>query len=139
MAALRSRIDTPLATNMCVVAFEHLAPAVRLGSVDIVLADPHYWGGFPANLRMMAVCDAFGLSVGMHSDNDLGLSTAAKVHLAAISPELRLAIDTHHPEHRHDLLLERVSFTDGSFEVPTGPGLGVTLDDDAVAAYTVGR
>jgi glucarate dehydratase len=56
MAEVRRRTATALATNMCVVSFEHLAPAIHLGAVDVVLADPHYWGGFRANLRMMSVC-----------------------------------------------------------------------------------
>ena len=86
MAAVRARTDVPLATNMCVVAAEHLAPAVQLGAVDVVLADPHYWGGFRANRRMMAVCSAFGLAVGMHSDNDLGSR-----HRREAAPRGRLA------------------------------------------------
>lgn len=135
MAALRQRLAFPLATNMCVVAFEHLAPAIRVGAVDVVLADPHYWGGFRANLRLMAVCDAFGLGVGMHSDNDLGISTAAKLQLAAASPELAYAIDTHHEEHVDDLIVEPLTVVDGSFTVPTGPGLGVELDREALARY----
>ena len=35
----------PLATNMCVIAFEHLAPAVRADAVGVVLSDHHLWGG----------------------------------------------------------------------------------------------
>jgi glucarate dehydratase len=122
---------------MCVVASEHLAPAVRLGSVDVILADPHYWGGFRENRRMMAVCSAFGLGVGMHSDNDLGLSNAARLHLAAASPELVHAVDWHGPEHPSDLLAEPLQLVAGAFSVPTGPGLGVELDPELVAHYRV--
>lgn len=135
MAEVRRRSPFALATNMCVVAFEQLAPAIRIGAVDIVLADPHYWGGFRANQEMMAVCRAFGLGVGMHSDNDLGISTAAKLHLAAASPRLAYAIDSHHAEHSDDLILEPFELSDGHFTVPTGPGLGVELDRDALARY----
>ena len=135
MARLRQRLGIPLATNMCVVSFEHLAPAITMGAVDIVLADPHYWGGLSRNLRMIAVCDAFGLAVGMHSDNDLGISTAAKIHLAAACPSIRYAIDSHHPEHEDDLIVEALELRDGFFTVPTAPGLGVELDRDAVARY----
>ena len=138
MAALRARVGIPLATNMSVVAPEHLAPAVHLGAVDVVLADPHYWGGFAANRRMMAVCRTFGLGVGMHSDNDLGISTAAKLHLAATSPEVVHAIDSHHPEHESSLLAEPIPFAAAHFAVPTGPGLGVELDPELVARYRVG-
>lgn len=135
MAEVRRRTATPLATNMCVVSFEHLAPAISLGAVDVVLADPHYWGGFRANLRMMAVCEAFGLGVGMHSDNDLGLSSAAKLHLAAASPALRYAIDSHHAEQEDDLILEPLELSGGWFTVPSAPGLGVELDREALRRY----
>jgi glucarate dehydratase len=132
MAAVRSRCDVPLATNMCVIAYEHLAPAIAMGAVDVVLADPHYWGGIVECRRLMAVCDAFRLGVGMHSDNDLGVSTAARLHLAAASPELAFPIDLHTPEHTDELLAEPIACRGGMLAVPTGPGLGVELDPDAV-------
>jgi glucarate dehydratase len=138
MAQVRRRTTVPLATNMCVVAFEQLAPAVRLGSVDVVLADPHYWGGFRAVQRMIAVCDAFRLGVGMHSDNDLGISTAARLHLAVAAPSIAHAIDSHHSaEHHDDLVVEPLEPTGGAFTLPVGPGLGVQLDRDAVRRYAV--
>jgi glucarate dehydratase len=135
MAEVRRRSPFALATNMCVVAFEQLAPAIRAGAVDVVLADPHYWGGLRANQRMIAVCDAFGLGVGMHSDNDLGVSTAAKLHLAAASPSITYAIDSHHLEHVDDLIEEPLELGAGRLAVPTGPGLGVQLDSEALARY----
>jgi glucarate dehydratase len=137
MAAVRARTDVPLATNMCVVQFEHLAPAISMGAVDVVLSDPHYWGGLVECRRLMAVCDAFRLGVGMHSDNDLGISNAARLHLAAASPELGFAIDLHAPEHADELLADPLVCRDGVLRVPTGPGLGVALDPDAVERLRV--
>jgi glucarate dehydratase len=132
MAAFHRRSDVPLATNMCVVQFDQLAPAIEMRAVDIVLADPHYWGGLAESRRMMAVCDAFRIGVGMHSDNDLGVSTAARLHLAAASPELSFAIDLHTPEHTDELLAEPIVCRGGVLRVPDGPGLGVALDPAAV-------
>lgn len=137
MAAVRARTSVPIGTNMCVVAPEHIGPAIALRAVDLVLADPHYWGGFAPNLELAAACRHAGIDVGMHSDNDLGLATAAKVHLAAVIPELRTAIDTHHPQHPDDLLVAPVPFADGAFSVPDGPGLGVELDPERVARYRI--
>src|SRR5262249_10235002 len=85
--------DIPFATNMCLVAWDQLAPGIRLRSVDIILSDVHFWGGFRDNQRMMAVCDAFQIGVGMHSDRELGISTAAMLHLAAASPSVASATD----------------------------------------------
>jgi glucarate dehydratase len=133
LAAVHRRVDVPLATNMCVVQFEQLAPAIEMRAVDVVLADPHYWGGLVECRRLMAVCEAFRLGVGLHSDNDLGVSTAARLHLAAASPELSFAIDLHTPEHADELLLEPIVCRGGVLRVPTGPGLGIAVDPEAVA------
>ena len=135
MAQVRARTAVPLATNMCLVSFDQLAPGIRLGAVDVVLADVHFWGGCLPNQRMMAVCEAFGLAVGMHSDRELGVSTAAMVHLAAASPLLRYAIDSHYPDQVGDVIAEPIEIRDGSIEVPRGPGLGVELDPDEVERY----
>jgi glucarate dehydratase len=135
MAQVRNRTAVPLATNMCLVNFEQLAPGIRLGSVDVILADVHFWGGFRTNQKMMAVCEAFGLGVGMHSDRELGVSTAAMIHLAAASPVLSYAIDSHYPDQAGDVITEPFRFEDGHLAVPEGPGLGVELDHDEVERY----
>jgi glucarate dehydratase len=135
MAQVRNRTSVPLATNMCLVAYEQLAPGIRLGAVDVILADVHFWGGFRRNQQMMAVCEAFQLAVGMHSDRELGVSTAAMVHLAAASPLLTYAIDSHYPDQDGDVITEPFEFEDGHLAVPDGPGLGVELDPDQVERY----
>jgi len=135
MAQVRARTAVPLATNMCLVNYEQLAPGIRLGSVDIILSDVHFWGGFRTNQKMMAVCEAFGLAVGMHSDRELGVSTAAMVHLAAASPQLAYAIDSHYPDQVGDVLTAPIEIRDGHIEVPQAPGLGVELDPDEVERY----
>jgi glucarate dehydratase len=127
--------DIPLATNMCLVAWEQLAPGIRMRSVDIVLSDVHFWGGFRQNQRMMAVCDAFQVGVGMHSDRELGISTAAMLHLAAASPQLQYAIDSHYHDQTGDVISKPFVYKEGCFDVPTGPGLGVEVDWDQVGRY----
>jgi glucarate dehydratase len=125
----------PLATNMCLVSFEQLAPGIRMRSVDVILSDVHFWGGFQANQKMAAVAEAFGLGIGMHSDRELGISTAAMVHLAAALPRLTYAIDSHYHDQVDDIIAEPWIYQQGHFAVPNGPGLGVTLDPDKVEKY----
>jgi glucarate dehydratase len=132
MAELASKTEIPLATNMCVTAFEHLPPAVAAGAVQVVLADHHYWGGLRASLELAAVCRTFGLGLSMHSNSHLGISLAAMTHLAAAVPELTYACDTHYPYTIEDIVAP-LSFVDGALPVPDGPGLGVMLDEDALA------
>lgn len=135
MSQVRKTVPIPLATNMCLVAWEQLAPGIRARSVDVILSDVHFWGGFRQNQRMMAVAEAFQLGVGMHSDRELGISTAAMLHLAAASPYLRYAIDSHYHDQVDDVITQPFIYEEGHFTVPTGPGLGVTLDPEKVEKY----
>lgn len=135
MSQVRKSSDVPFATNMCLVAWDQLAPGIRLRSVDIILSDVHLWGGFRDNQRMMAVCDAFQLGVGMHSDRELGISTSAMLHLAAASPSVAYAIDSHYHDQVDDIITAPFHYEDGHLTVPAGPGLGVQVDWDKVEKY----
>lgn len=135
MAEVAAQAPMPLATNMCVVAFDQLAPAVAKKSVRVVLSDHHYWGGLQRSRLLAGICDTFGLGLSMHSNSHLGISLAAMVHLAAATPNLTYACDTHWPWKTEDVIEPgAIGFRDGSVPVPTGPGLGVRIDDDSLAA-----
>ena len=136
MAEVARKVPMPLATNMCVVSFDDIEPAVRERAVQVVLSDHHFWGGLRRSQSLAAMCDTFGLGLSMHSNSHLGISFAAMVHLAAATPNLDYACDTHWPWKREDedvVVPGALSFKDGSVEVPTEPGLGVELDPDALA------
>ncbi|HVV22923.1 MAG TPA: enolase C-terminal domain-like protein [Pseudonocardiaceae bacterium] len=139
MAEVAAQASMPLATNMCVVRFADLPPAVAARSVGIVLSDHHYWGGLRMTQSLSVLCATFGMGLSMHSNSHLGISLAAMVHVAAATPNLTYACDTHWPWLRHGEMAEDVivpgalEFSGGAVAVPTGPGLGVELDEDALA------
>ena len=135
MSQVSKAVSIPLATNMCLVSFEQLAPGLRMRSIDVILSDVHIWGGFRENARLAAVCDAFQIGLGKHSDRELGVSTAAMLHLAASTPSLTYAIDSHYHDQADDIISEPFQYRGGSFDVPTGPGLGVELDWDKIEKY----
>ena len=131
MAEVAASTDVPLATNMCVIAFEHLPPAIAADAVQVVLSDHHLWGGLRRSALLAGIADTFGLGLSMHSNSHLGISLAAMVHLAAASENLTYACDTHYPWKVQDVIRPGVlEFVDGEVAVPTGPGLGVELDRD---------
>ncbi|SCX06197.1 glucarate dehydratase family protein [Mycolicibacterium fluoranthenivorans] len=135
MAEVAAQAPMPLATNMCVVAFDQLAPAVAAGAVKVVLSDHHYWGGLHRSRLLAGICETFGLGLSMHSNSHLGISLAAMVHLAAATPNLTYACDTHWPWKTEDVVAPGVlSIRGGSVAVPGTPGLGVELDREALAA-----
>ncbi|MFD0483930.1 glucarate dehydratase family protein [Kineococcus sp. GCM10028916] len=138
MAAVAAKLQgrMPLATNMCVVAFGHLPPAVAQDAVQVVLSDHHFWGGLRRSQDLARICEVFGMGLSMHSNSHLGISLAAMTHLAAATPNLDYACDTHWPWKRpeDDVVLPGVlTFAGGAVKVPTTPGLGVELDRDALA------
>ena len=134
MAEVARNVSMPLATNMCVVGFEDVAPAIAKGSVQVILADHHYWGGLAKVQGLSEICDTFDLGLSMHSNSHLGISLAAMTHLAAAVPNLTYALDTHWPWKDEDVIVEGgLRFVDGAISVPSAPGLGVELDYDALA------
>jgi glucarate dehydratase len=136
MARVAREASMPLATNMCVVAFDELPAAVRSDAVQVVLSDHHYWGGLLRSGLLAGICDTFGLGLSMHSNSHLGISLAAMTHLAATTGNLTYACDTHWPwkDPAEDVIAPGVlAFRDGSVTVPRTPGLGVELDRDALA------
>jgi len=141
MAEVRRRllaksIETPQASNVAVTCFADVPQAARMDAVQIVLSDPHYWGGIRFQQRLSFLCEVLGLGLSMHSNNHLGVSMMAMAHAAAASPVLTHACDTHYPwQSEQDEVVEggRIRFAGGSIPIPEKPGLGVDLDYDQLA------
>jgi glucarate dehydratase len=134
MADVAREVAMPLATNMCVVGFEDIAPAIARKSVQVILSDHHYWGGLTKVQELSTICDTFDLGLSMHSNSHLGISLAAMTHLAGAVPNLTYALDTHWPWKDEDVIVDGpLRFVDGAIDVPSAPGLGVELDHDALS------
>lgn len=141
MAEVRRRllekgIDTPLASNVAVTSFGDLPRSVELDAVQIVLCDHHYWGGMRQVQQLAKICQVFGIGLSMHSNSHLGVSLMAMAHVAAATPHLTYACDTHYPwsSMQDEVVLGgRVPIVDGCVEIPDRPGLGVELDHDQLA------
>lgn len=135
-AAVRRAVRMPIATNMYPAKFDDLAPAIRMGSVDIVLTDIHYWEGPRGVKDLAAICRTFNLGVAMHSGVEFGIELAAMLHTAAAIPEMTFCGDAHYHYLTDDIIEGGLMpYRDGAIAVPTGPGLGVSLDEDKMAHY----
>jgi len=129
-------LGIPLATNTVVVNFEQLATNVRDPAVDVVLLDTTFWGGIRPCLKAAGVCETFQLGVAVHSSGELGIQLATMLHLGAVLPNLTYAADAHYHHLTDDVITGgKMSYVDGAMAVPSGPGLGVTLDRDRLARY----
>jgi glucarate dehydratase len=134
MAEFKRATGLPTATNMIATDWRQLGHAVRAGAVDIPLADPHFWG-MQASVRVAQLCDAWGLTWGSHSNNHFDISLAMFTHVAAAAPGDVTAIDTHWIwQDGQRLTTAPFTITGGYVDVPTTPGLGVTVDEERLGA-----
>lgn len=135
-AAVRKAVRIPIATNMYPARFDDLGPAIRLGAVDIVLTDLHYWEGLRGVKDLVAVCRTFNLGVAMHSGAEFGVELAAMLHTASTIPEMRFAGDAHYHYLTDDIIEGGLmKYENGALAVPRGAGLGVTLDEEKMRRY----
>ncbi|MEP5757838.1 MAG: mandelate racemase/muconate lactonizing enzyme family protein [Litoreibacter sp.] len=134
-AQLRASSPVPICIDEGAYTLQETMTAIRMGTADVILVDPHETGGLWQCLKAGAVCEAAGIHVGMHSGGELGLTQAAYLHLAASMPNAKIALDTIYQHHADDILSERIIFTDGHTDVPTRPGLGVNVDLDKLEFY----
>ena len=128
MAEFRRATGLPTATNMIATDWRQLSHALALQSVDIPLADPHFWT-MAGSVRVAQTCRDWGLTWGSHSNNHFDVSLAMFTHVAAAAPGKVTAIDTHWIwQDGQRLTKEPLQIVGGLVQVPTMPGLGVELD-----------
>ena len=138
MAAVRKQlvaagIQVPLASNVAVTSFKDLPATVAEDAVQIILCDHHYWGGMRQVQHLAKLAETFNIGLSMHSNSHLGVSLMAMAHVAAATPHLTYACDTHYPwQSKEDEVVNggRVPIKDGCVEISEKPGLGVDLDFD---------
>jgi glucarate dehydratase len=133
---LAEDIDTPFGSNVATTSFGDIPEARRLDAVQIVLSDPHYWGGLRQVQQLSHFCSVLGMGLSMHSNSHLGVSLMAMTHCAAAAANLTYACDTHYPwQTARDEVVDggRIPFVNGCVRIPEKPGLGVDLDYDQVA------
>jgi glucarate dehydratase len=128
MADFRRATAMPTATNMIATDWRELQHALQLGSVDIPLADPHFWT-MEGSVRVAQTCAVWGLTWGSHSNNHFDISLAMFTHVAAAAPGKVTAIDTHWIwQDGQRITKEPLRIEQGVLKVPDRPGLGVEID-----------
>ncbi|MEH3023782.1 MAG: glucarate dehydratase [Pseudomonas oryzihabitans] len=132
MAEFRRATGLPTATNMIATDWRQMGHAIQLQSVDIPLADPHFWT-MQGSVRVAQMCNDWGLTWGSHSNNHFDISLAMFTHVAAAAPGKITAIDTHWIwQDGQRLTKQPLKIEGGLVAVPQQGGLGVELDLDAL-------
>jgi len=136
MRRVREKVRIPLATNTVVINFEQLATNVRDPAVDVILLDTTFWGGIRPCVKAAGVCETFQTGIAVHSSGELGVQLATMLHLGAVVPNLAFKADAHYHHLVDDVIVGGLMpYVNGEIAVPTGPGLGVTLDRERVGRY----
>ena len=132
MAEFRRATGLPTATNMVATDWRQMVHSLVLQSVDIPLADPHFWT-LSGSVRVAQTCRDFGLTWGSHSNNHFDVSLAMFTHVGAAAPGRVTAIDTHWIwQDGQRLTRQPLKIEGGLVQVPKAPGLGIELDMDEV-------
>ena len=133
MAEFRRATGLPTATNMIATDWRQMGHAIQLHSVDIPLADPHFWT-MMGSVRVAQMCHEWGLTWGSHSNNHFDISLAMFTHVAAAAPGKITAIDTHWIwQDGQRLTREPLKIVGGRIAVPEKGGLGIDVDMDQIA------
>ncbi|MGO4887557.1 glucarate dehydratase [Anaerobacillus sp. MEB173] len=132
MAEFRRATGLPTATNMIATDWRQMGHSIQLQSVDIPLADPHFWT-MQGSVRVAQMCHEWGLTWGSHSNNHFDISLAMFTHVAAAAPGKITAIDTHWIwQDGQNLTKEPFQIVNGMVDVPQKSGLGIELDMDQI-------
>ena len=132
MAEFRRATGLLTATNMVATDWREMAHSIQLQSVDIPLADPHFWT-LQGSVRVAQLCQMYDLTWGSHSNNHFDISLAMFTQCAAAAPGKVTAIDTHWIwQDGQFLTKDPLQIKDGYVDVPAKSGLGIEVDMDAV-------
>ena len=139
---LRAKVDVPIAVHVAMGYAEHGQRAADVRAADLADAADVFniSAGAATFLRLAHAADLQGRTYWHGSEIDLGILEATNVHAAASTAGCTLPSDIFGRFIRgHDLLRVPLAIADGHVHVPTGPGLGVELDMDAVDDHCSGR
>jgi L-alanine-DL-glutamate epimerase-like enolase superfamily enzyme len=136
-ARLRRQTTTPLGLNESVTTLEITLQILQLGAADVLLPDTYQCGGILGVKKVAALCEAAAVPCVFHCAHDLGLKTAAMLHVVASTPNFPLANDCTYYGLEDDFITPLHTIERGCMAVPEGPGLGVHVDEAKVAKYRV--
>ncbi len=138
-AALARRLRTPICLDESITSVTVAMLALRLGACSIINIKPGRVGGYLEARRIHDLAQARGVAVWCGGMLETGLGRAANLALAAL-PGFTLPGDLSASRRYYTRdLTPPFELEDGELRVPTGPGLGVTVDEDALAAVALER
>ena len=141
LADVRSQVEVPVMADESVYSLQDAMSIVRAGAADILSVYVGKGGGISAARKIAAVAEAAGIVCTVGSNLELGVASAAMIHLAMATPTIaaeEFPCDILTPFfYETDLLVESLPITAGSARPSDRPGLGVELDETQLRRYRV--
>jgi L-alanine-DL-glutamate epimerase-like enolase superfamily enzyme len=136
-ARMRKRTKTPIGLNESVTTPEVVSQILALQAADVILPDTYQCSGILGVKKVAALAEAVSVPCVFHCAHDLGVKTAAMLHVVASTPNFTLANDCTYYGLTDDIVTPIHKIERGFMNVPEGPGLGVTVDEQKLAKYRV--
>lgn len=140
-AALQRRLRTPICLDESIISVDHARAALELGSCRTINIKPGRVGGHTASKRIHDLCHARGVPVWHGGMLETGIGRAHNVALASL-PGFSLAGDISASNRYYAVDLVDPPFAlnpDSTLSVPTGPGIGVSVDVERLESLTLQR
>jgi L-alanine-DL-glutamate epimerase-like enolase superfamily enzyme len=135
LADLRAGCRVRIGANQSAWLPSQVPQVIAAHAADVIVTDPHQLGGLVPFHNAATMCQTAGIPICKHAFADLGITTIATAHVLGTLPSPQLGHQQFLTFLTHDLCAEKITFVDGSIRVPTGPGLGIELDRDALEFY----
>lgn len=139
MAHLRRQSSIPIMADESVFTVHDAWQLTQSHAVDILSVYPGKHGGIQATLEIAGIAKAAGIVCSMGSNLELGVATAAMLHVGVAVPTIASELypgDFIGPlYHEADLLKTPLTLGPVAASAPDGPGLGVELDEEQLAKY----
>jgi O-succinylbenzoate synthase len=137
-AKLAQQVKTPVCLDESIHSFQAAADAIELQACSIINVKPGRVGGYLEARRIHDLCAEHSIPVWMGGMLETGVGRAGNVAMAAM-PNFTLPGDTSASDrYYHRDITEPFVLRDGRLDVPDGPGIGVTVDDDRLREVTTG-
>ena len=138
LASVADALDIPIASGEMIYTHHQYKDLINWGKIDIIQPDIVKVPGFTEFQRIAAVASSFGKPMTAHNTQPT-ISTVAHLHACAAFANMPYAqeynIEPISIRDERPILKEPLKLVDGYFEVPTGPGLGIELDDETIRRF----
>lgn len=135
LAELSRRSSIPMAADEGCATLQDAMALIQARACEVLVVYVSEAGGLTRARDIVHLADAAGVQCVLGTWAELGVGTAAAVHLIASSRNFQMASDTHYSMQDDDILTEMLPLRGGMLEVPQGAGLGVALDPLKVERY----